>query len=104
DALNIRQFVGEVGGLPSRERDRAFRDRQEQIRDLANDLKRTGWKAWRKPASFGLTIAGAAWTLKTGDPLGALLATLGTIAGAIGEESKQVTAYSYLFSARNRWY
>jgi len=24
------------------------------------------------PASFGLTIAGAAWTLKTGDPLAAL--------------------------------
>jgi hypothetical protein len=70
---------------------------------LASDLKRTGWKAWKKPASFGLTIAGAAWTLKTGDPLGALLTTLGAIAGATGEE-KQVSAYSYLFTAQNRWY
>jgi hypothetical protein len=31
------------------------------------------------------------------------LAALGTIAGTIGEETKQVMAYSYLFNARDRW-
>lgn len=102
-ARNVRQFVREVSGLPARERERAFHDRQEQIRDLASDLKRTGWQAWRRPASFALTIAGAAWTWKTGDPIGALLAAAGAVAGAIGEESKDVNAYSYLFQARSRY-
>ena len=75
--------------LPSREREKAFTDRQDQIRDLTSDLKRTGWKAWRKPASFALTIAGAAWTLKTGDPLGALLAATGAVAGSIGGDRNE---------------
>lgn len=100
---NVRNFVREVGGLPAKEREKAFRDRQEQIRDLASDLKTTGWKAWRKPASFALTIMGAAWTWKTGDPIGALLAAAGAIGGAVGEESAQVSAYSYLFQTRNRY-
>ncbi|MEP6911561.1 MAG: hypothetical protein ABI923_02335 [bacterium] len=102
-ARSVRQFVREVGMLPSREREKAFTDRQDQIRDLASDLKRTGWKAWRKPASFALTIAGAAWTLKTGDPLGALLAATGAVAGSIGGDRNEVNAYSYLFQTRRQW-
>jgi hypothetical protein len=102
-ARSVRQFVREVGRLPSREREKAFQDRQEQIRDLASDLKRTGWQAWRKPASFALTIAGAAWTAKTGDPVGALLAATGAAAGVVGGKRNQVSAYSYLFQARNQW-
>lgn len=101
---NVRQFVREVGGLPPREREKAFRDRQEQIRDLASDLKETGWKAWRKPASFALTITGAIWTWETGDPIGALLAAAGAVAGTIGGAGRnQVNAYSYLFQARSRY-
>lgn len=102
-ARSVRQFVREVGTLPARERERAFTDRQEQIRDLASDLKRTGWKAWKKPASFALTIAGAAWTFKTGDPLGALLAATGAAAGVIGGKRNEVNAYSYLFQTRSQW-
>ncbi|HVQ40480.1 MAG TPA: hypothetical protein VMS31_23260 [Pyrinomonadaceae bacterium] len=102
-ARSVRQFIREVGTLPAREREKAFTDRQEQIRDLASDLKRTGWAAWKKPASFALTIAGAAWTLKTGNPLGALLAATGAAASAIGGKRKEVNAYSYLFQTRSQW-
>lgn len=101
-ARSVRQFVREIGVLPARDRQKAFRDRQEQIRDMASDLKDRGRKAWRKPASFALTVAGSAWTLKTGDPLGALLAALGAIAGLGGKEN-EVSAYSYLFQARSRY-
>ena len=102
-ARNVRQFVREIGALPAREREKAFRDRQEQIRDMASDLKKIGRKAWRKPASFALTVAGSAWTLKTGDPIGALLAAIGAIAAAGGEKANQVNAYTYLFQARSRY-
>jgi hypothetical protein len=100
---NVRRFVREIGGLPVRQREKAFLDRQEEIRDLAADLKRTGWKSWKKPASFGLSIAGAAWTLKTGDPIGALLAAAGAVTGLGADSEPQVSAYSYLFTARSRY-
>jgi len=100
---NVRRFVHEIGALPARQREKAFRDRQEEIRDLAADLKRTGWKSWKKPASFGLSIAGAAWTFKTGDPIGALLAAAGVITGLGADSEPQVNAYSYLFAARSRY-
>jgi hypothetical protein len=45
-----------------------------EIDDLAGDLRRRSRKAWGQPASFALSIAGAAWTGISGDPLGALLA------------------------------
>jgi len=102
-ARDVRRFVREIGALPARQRVKAFRDRQEEIRELAADLKKTGWKAWKKPASFGLSIAGAAWTLKTGDPIGALLAAASAAAGLGGDSDTQVNAYSYLFAARSRY-
>jgi hypothetical protein len=103
-ARSVRQFVHEIGGLPAREREKAFRDRQEQIQDLASDLKRTSRKAWRKPASFALTITGAAWKWQTGDPIGALLAAAGAIGAAIGKDRAEVVnAYSYLFRAQRRY-
>ncbi len=102
-ARNVRQFVREVSTLPVREREKAFRDRQEQIRDLASDLKNTGRKAWRRPASFALTITGAAWKWQTGDPIGALLAAAGAVGAAVGGGRTEVNAYSYLFQARSRY-
>ncbi len=102
-ARNVRRFVGEIGALPARQREKAFRDRQEEIRDLAADLKRIGWKSWKKPASFGLSIAGAAWTFTTGDPIGALLAAAGAITGLGADSEPQLNAYSYLFAARSRF-
>ena len=89
----------ELSQLPTRERAGALNDRQEQIRDLAADLKQRSRKAWKKPASFALSIAGAAWTVRTGDPIGALLAVGAAAFGALADDKPEVTAYSYLFAA-----
>jgi hypothetical protein len=101
-ARTARGFVGEIGGLPARESDKGFRDRQEELRELAADLRRAGWKAWRMPASFGLTVAGAAWTLAD-DPVGALLAAAAGKAAGPGADGGQGAAYSYMFTARSRY-
>ena len=41
------------------ERELTFDLRQEKLNDIASDLRKTS-KAWKKPASFALTVAGAA--------------------------------------------
>ena len=74
-ARSVRRFVRDVSLMNSEERAEAEDDRRAEIENLARDLKRASQKAWRKPATFGFAAAGAAWTLATGDPIGALLGT-----------------------------
>lgn len=88
--------------LPN-ERVRAFEDRQAEIDDLASDLRRKSRKAWKKPASFALSITGAAWTFITGNPLGALLAGGASVIG-LDSESKTANSYSYIFNANKKFY
>ena len=103
-ARSVREFLRSIEGIPIDQRDKAFRDREEEIRELASDLKQVGRKAWKRPASFALSIAGAAWTAKTGDPLGAFLAAAGAVTGLGSDSETEMSAYSYLFSARDRFY
>lgn len=100
-ARKIREFLTQISVTPEGDRSRAFRDRQDEIRQLASDLKSVSRAAWRKPASFALTIAGAAWTWSTGDIAGGLLAALGALTG-YDSVSQPGSAYSYLFSAADR--
>lgn len=95
----VRQFVRELSLLSPEEKSTAFEERQTEIDDLASDLRRRSRKAWKQPASFALSMVGAAWTLTTGDPLGALLAGGTTLLG-LGTEDKTASAYSYIFDAR----
>ncbi|SRR6266568_3678807 len=98
-ARTLRKFVRDLGLLPGPERKGALDDRQDEIRAMAHELQGRGKKAWKSPASFALGIAGALWTLKTGDPIGAalMLASAG-LGGSTG--APEVGAYSYLFRAR----
>jgi hypothetical protein len=83
---------------------KALKDRLEEIRDIAADLKTLSRKVWKRPASFALSIAGAAWTLKSGDPIGALLAAGAAILGAGDAKNEAETgAYSYLFRAATKY-
>jgi hypothetical protein len=50
-----------------------------------------------------LTLTGAAWTFKTGDPLGAALAAGGALLGYESQKKNETGAYSYLFRARSRF-
>jgi hypothetical protein len=100
-ARSIREFLRELEGIPVSDRPRAFDDRQDEIRDLAADLKKLSRKAWRRPAAFALTIAGAGLGAATGGPLGlaaGLLSGLGAIAG-FEAQGAPASAYSYLFTA-----
>jgi hypothetical protein len=101
-ARKVRQFVRELGVLSEEQRPGVFQDRQEELDDLARDLKRASRQAWKRPASFALTIAGAAWTAATGDPLGAILGGGAGLAGMASRVGSDAGAYSYLFrAARN---
>lgn len=97
-ARSLRKFVRDLGLLPAPERKGALDDRQDEIRATARELQDRSKKAWKSPTSFGLGIAGALWTLKTGDPIGAALMLAS--AGLSGSSSPEVGAYSYLFRAR----
>ena len=104
-ARNVRGFIRDVSTLPSDERATAMDDRQEELADLANALRKMSRKAWKLPASFALSGAGAVWTAASGNPLGALLA-LGALATGLEKGGKaEAGAFSFLFSApgRNRY-
>jgi hypothetical protein len=102
-ARNIRKFTRELSLLSATERERAFRDRQSELDDLASDLKRRSRTAWRLPASFALGLAGAYWTYLTGDWFGALLGGGAVAVAGIGDTPSEASAFSYLFSARDHY-
>jgi hypothetical protein len=101
---SVRDFVRQLSLLSPADRVEAFEDRQAEIDELAGDLRRRSRKAWGQPASFALSIAGAAWTGISGDPLGALLAGGAALVGLASGEKNEASAYSYLFSARQGLY
>ncbi len=70
---------------------------------MAQELLERGKRAWKTPASFAFSLAGAIWTLKTGDPVGAVLALASAGLGAAANSKPEVGAYSYLFKARERY-
>jgi hypothetical protein len=78
-------------------------EREEELTELADALSTTASKAWKQPASFVLSAAGAAWTFTTGDPVGGILAAGAAAAGHSSGSSIEVGAYSYLFDARRRY-
>ena len=99
---NLRGFMMELSDIDSLE-DRAalLLQRRQEISDAAHELQRsTRIAVGVNLASWSLGIAGSAWSATTGDPLGAVLATLGlgsSIVGSMATSSNKVTAYSYLF-------
>lgn len=98
---SLRQFAREISVLPPYEQDLALADRQTALDDYAADIKRVSRAAWRKPATVGLGLAGAAW-VATGDPLSALFAAGGIAFKEFGAGDEKLDAYSYLVSIGNR--
>jgi hypothetical protein len=100
---SIRQFAREVSLLLDEDRAAAFRDRQEELDDLAADLRKKARHAWRRPASFFLGLAGGSWTFAGGNPLGALFSLGGLFTRGLDKPSNEAGAYSYLFSAHKQF-
>lgn len=99
----VRRFVRELSLLGALDEAAALIEREEELTELAHALSTTASKAWKQPASFALSAAGAAWTFTTGDPIGALLAAGAAMASYSSGSSIEVGAYSYLFNARRRY-
>jgi hypothetical protein len=100
-ARSLRDFVRDAALLPENDRDKKLRDRREEINDLAESLTKTSLHTWGKRASFALSLLGAAWTMGTGDHIGALFAVGSAVTGANLSQPQQAGAYSYLFQARS---
>lgn len=98
-ATDVRRFVRDLSLLSQPERERELATRKQDIQEAAASLRGLSTKAWKRRAAFGLSIAGAAWTATTGNPVGAALAVGGAILG-FQSTPKESGAYSYLFSAR----
>ncbi len=99
---DLRQFVRDLAVLPADAQEAAYTDRREAVADAADELRRLGRKAWRRPlATFGLGIAGSAVALRTGNPLGAGLTAAGALLG-LRRQADPGSAYTYLFQAQRQ--
>lgn len=98
-ARDLRATLHELSALPASEHEQVLQDRREALTDSARALGDRSRSWWHKPASLTLGLGGAAWTLKTGDPLGALVSAAGAGLGALPGASATVDAHSYLLNA-----
>jgi len=102
-ARSAREFARELSLMSDEDRSAAFKDRQSQLDDLASDLKRKARAAWKLPASFALGLAGASWTLASGNPIGALLSAGALVLKGAGSAPPEAGAFSYLFAAHGKY-
>ena len=100
---SARQFARDLSLMPPEDRTSAFADRQAELDDLASDLRRRARSAWKLPASFALGLAGAGWTLASGNPIGALLSAGALLLKGPGSPANEGGAFSYLFAAHERY-
>jgi hypothetical protein len=100
--LSVRKFAMELSRMPEEERRIAFELRQAELDEIANDLRKRARKAWRKPSSFALTLAGSALSIVT-SPVASLLRVAASVAGYEKPSATDAGPYSYLFNARDRF-
>jgi hypothetical protein len=100
-ARTVRRTIIELSPLPPDDRSRLLMDRREELADLADSLRRTARRSWRRPlANVAVGGVGAAWQgAAYHDPIGAALALGAGLLGALGSTPVNAGAYSYLFQA-----
>ena len=105
----VRKLTRELSSLPEKDREDELENRREELQDLANSLKSTSRKAWKRPAGFAIGMAGAFWkclpvnAAGAHDFIGPLLTAAGLLVGLKGNEKVDTGAYSYLFQASSRF-
>lgn len=97
-ARTIRKFVREISLFPEEERNKVLQERQDELDEMAMQLRKRARHAWKRPASFALAMLGAAWTFHTGDPIGAILGTGAALVAGENPEPETGT-YTYVFEA-----
>ena len=97
---SLRGFVVELGQIEDpKQRELALLQRRQDIADMAHDtLRLTRKSVGKNLASWSLGITGAAWSIGTGDALGAAVGAAGLAMGLVPVPTGSVVgAYSYLF-------
>ena len=100
--LSVRRFVMELSRTPEQERALQFELRQAELDDLANDLRKRGRQAWKKPSSFALTLVGSAISTLV-NPFTGILSLVEKAVGYEKQGPIEAGAYSYLFRAQKRF-
>ena len=100
---DLQRFMVELAAIDlTEEREELLFERRQLIADSAHDIRQSTAKAFKRNLrSWSLGLAGAAWSLGTGDPIGAALGACGLLTGRTGGRPT-VTAYSYLFSVQRQ--
>ncbi|MDE2715677.1 MAG: hypothetical protein OXI33_01500 [Chloroflexota bacterium] len=100
---DLQRFMAEIAIINEPAQRRALLlERREEITDAAHEIRRAAGRAFGQSlSSWSLGLAGAAWALTTGDPLGAALSAAGLVQKLFGG-AEGVTAYSYLFSVQQK--
>ena len=100
--LAVRKFAMELSVMTEEKRKNAFDIRQNELDDLANDLRNCARKAWRRRASFALTYTGSA--LSALNPIvGTAFLFLASVLKHLEPEQPDPGVYSYLFRSQARW-
>ena len=98
---DLRGFMAELAEIDNpNEREARLLKRRQEIADAAHDIQRSTQRELGKDlTSWSLGITGSVWSLNTGDLFGLALNVAGIIVGTLPSNSKQVSAYSYIFKA-----
>ena len=99
--LSVRKFAMELSRMPEEEQELAYDIRQDELNDLANDLRKRSRKSWRRPASFALSLAGS--VISATSLIAEAIKTIGSLTGYERPNETDAGVYSYLFRAHSRW-
>ena len=102
---DLRRFMVELADIDEPGvRERVLVERRQEIADAAHGLQRSTRPSLGKNlASFGFGIAGAAWGLAAGDPLGFAFTAGGITAALVPGKPAPAAAYSYVFSVNRQF-
>jgi hypothetical protein len=104
-ARELRSFTLHLSLMGEYDQTISMRERAQDLEDMAADLRRLARRAYtRAGISLMFGIAGAAWTLSTGDPWGAVFAAGASIgASGVSDPIPAGSAYSYILRTRDEF-
>ena len=102
---DLHRFMAELAGIEdAAERERLLVQRQQEVSDAAHDIQRST-RRWlgRNLAAFSIGLAGAAWNIIRGDPVGLALDIGDFVSDIVPGRPSPITAYSYVFEVRKQF-
>lgn len=100
---NLRSFCRELSLIDSEaERNRAFADREAELLEAAESLRRRSWKSFRQPKNyltFGLGLIGAGVSVAIGNLPGAGVGVATAMTRLLPDKAEG-SVYSYIFNVQ----